>query len=227
VDRRVSWDDPVVRLDLGCSVSCSDAAYGELADVVVDPTTRRVTHLVVRPKGHDEVAILVPVDRARADAEGIALDCTVAEVGRLEPVRTSAYLRIGEFPVDDPAWDVGIEEVFAMPYYPELDVAGGMPDPDQHVTVRYDRVPKGEVELRRASEVRSADRHHVGHVEGFVVDGDHITHVVLEAGHLWGRREITIPIGAVASVETDAAVLSLSKDEVGALDAVRVHRWRR
>jgi uncharacterized protein YrrD len=219
-----------VRLDLGCPVHCSDAAYGELADVVVDPTTRRVTNLVVRPHGHREVAILVPVDRARAgEGPGITLDCTVAEVGRFEPVRKSAYLRLGEFSVDDPAWDVGIEEVFAMPYYQELDgVTGVGPDYDPHVTIRYDRVPKGDVELRRASPVRSSDEHHVGHVDGFVVDGeDHITHIVLEAGHLWGKREITIPIGAIASIESDAAVLSLTKEQVGELDAVRVHRWRR
>ena len=218
-----------MRLDLGCPVRCSDGAYGELADVVVDPTTRRVTNVVVRPHGHDQVAILVPVERAREDASGIALDCTVAEVGRFEPVRMAAYLRLGEFPVDDPAWDVGIEEVLAMPYYQELDgVTAVGPDYDTHVTVRYDRVPKGDVELRRASAVRSSDDHHVGHVDGFVVDHeDHITHLVLEAGHLWGKRDITIPIGAIASIESDAAVLSLTKDEVGELDAVRVHRWRR
>ena len=116
-----------------------------------------------------------------------------------------------------------------MPYYRELDgVTAIGPDYDTHVTVRYDRVPKGDVELRRASPVRSSDEHHVGHVDGFVVDDeDHITHVVLEAGHLWGKREITIPIGAIASIQSDVAVLSLTKDQVGELDAVRVHRWRR
>ena len=49
---------------------------------------------------------------------------------------------------------------------------------------------------------------------------------MLEHGHLWGKREVVIPIGAVARVETDAVVLTLSKDEVGALESHRVHRWR-
>ena len=36
----------------------------------------------------------------------------------------------------------------------------------------------------------------IGDVDGFVIDaGEHITHVVLERGHLWGRKEVTIPIG--------------------------------
>jgi hypothetical protein len=38
------------------------------------------------------------------------------------------------------------------------------------------------------------------------------------------KGEVAIPIGAVERVETDSVVLTLSKDEVGALDAVRVRR---
>ena len=38
-----------MRLELGGSVRCEDDLLGELADVVIDPTTKRVTHLVVEP----------------------------------------------------------------------------------------------------------------------------------------------------------------------------------
>jgi hypothetical protein len=48
---------------------------------------------------------------------------------------------------------------------------------------------------------------------------------VLERGHLWGKRDITIPIGSVTRIETDAVTVGLSKDEVGGLPAVHVHRW--
>jgi len=82
------------------------------------------------------------------------------------------------------------------------------------------------VEVRRASDVTSSDGHHLGKVDGFLVgDDDAITHFVLERGHLWGRREVTIPINAVAQVYTDAVALSLTKDEVGELPSERVHRW--
>jgi sporulation protein YlmC with PRC-barrel domain len=220
----------VVRLDLGCPVHCTDGAFGELADVVIDPTTRRVTHLVVQPQRASERTRLVPVERARAgdEADGtIVLDASAEEISRLESVREAAYLRLGEFPVEDPDWEIGVEEMLAQPYYQGLDAVGAMPiDYDDHVMWTYDRIPKGDVEIRRSSAVRSADGHHLGHVDGFIVDGeDHIGHIVLEHGHLWGKREVVIPIGAVASVETDAVVLSLSKDDVGALESHRVHRW--
>ena len=118
---------------------------------------------------------------------------------------------------------MGIQDVLAMPYY-EGGISSGYESPD--VGIVYDRVPKGEVEIRRSSGVTSGDGHHLGHVEGFLVDDEHITHLVLERGHFWGRRDVTIPIGAVSRVETDAVTVNLSKDEVGALPAVAVHRWR-
>ena len=212
-----------MRLELGGSVRCEDDLLGELADVVIDPTTKRVTHLVVQPHHDIAPARLVPIELAQdADGQEISLRCTVEEVRQLAPVREIAYLRLGEFPADDPDWDVGVQDLLAMPYYePGVDpVSYGA-----EAGIIYDRVPKGEVEVRRASAVTSADGHHLGHVDGFVVDGDQISHIVLERGHLWGRRDLTIPIGAVAKVETDAVTLSLSKDDVGALKGVSVRRW--
>lgn len=221
----------LVRLDLGSPVRCTDDAFGELADVVIDPTSRCVTHLVVQPRRPSEPARLVPIEMAsggEAADETIVLDGSIEEISQLEEVRETAYLRLGEFPVEDPDWQVGVEEILAQPYYQSFDAAGVAPIAyDDHVTWTYDRIPKGEVEIRRASPVTSSDGHQLGHVDGLMVDGrEHIGHLVLEHGHLWGKREVVIPIGAVARVETDAVVLTLSKDEVGALESHRVHRWR-
>jgi hypothetical protein len=215
-----------MRLELGTPVRCTDDTFGELADVVIDPISKRLTHLVVRPRHQEgEAPRLVPVELAEGGEEEseISLRCTVDEVNRLEPVQEFAYLRLGEFPVEDPNWDLGVQDVLALPYY-EGDPLG-LPSYNTNVGMTYDRVPKGEVEIRRSSAVTSADGHGLGEVDGFLVDGEgQITHFILERGHLWGRREVTIPIGAVATVETDAVTLSLSKDEVGALPSVRVHR---
>jgi sporulation protein YlmC with PRC-barrel domain len=47
-----------VRLELGSPVNCTDGPFGELAEIVIDPTKRRVTHLVVEPHGGE--ALVVP-----------------------------------------------------------------------------------------------------------------------------------------------------------------------
>jgi uncharacterized protein YrrD len=212
-----------MQIELGVPVRCTDGMLGELADVVIDPVKKRVTHLVVDPDQEHRDARLIPIELAKSD-EGheIALRCTVEEARRLPTVQEFAYLRLGEFGVDDPDWDVGVSQVLAMPYY-EAGYSPGNYMEDTGIV--YDRIPKGEVEIRRASAVESADGHHLGHVDGFIVDDEHITHVVLERGHLWGKREIAIPIGAVAEVVTDSVTLNLSKDEVGALGDLPLRRW--
>ena len=216
-----------MRLEIGNRVHCTDGVYGELADIVIDPLEKRVTHLVVHPEHGAGEARLVPIHLAKGrddEQHEIELECTLDKAQGFESVREAAYLRLGESPAEDPDWEVGVEDVLALPYYEGSDL-GPYPELDSGVSMYYDRVPKGEVEVRRASAVISADGHSLGEVDGFVVDADeHITHFVLERGHLWGRKEVTIPIGAVAKVESDAVHVALSKDEVGALRAVRVGR---
>jgi sporulation protein YlmC with PRC-barrel domain len=217
-----------MRLEIGNRVRCADGVYGELADIVIDPLEKRVTQLVVKPEHSEGEARLVPIQLAKSgddEQREIELECTLDEAQGFESVHEAAYLRLGESPAEDPDWDVGVEDVLAMPYYAGLDVGPYSGELDSNVTMYYDRVPKGQVEVRRASAVISADDHSLGEVDGFVVDADeHITHLVLERGHLWGRKEITIPIGAVAKVESDVVYVALSKDEVGDLPAVRVGR---
>jgi sporulation protein YlmC with PRC-barrel domain len=217
-----------VRLELGRRVrSNDDVIVGELADVIIDPVKRRLTHLVVRPRhGHGE-SHLVSIDAAVPDdtADEIVLRCSEAELHGLPNVEEFAFLRLGEAPVADPDWDVGVTNVLAYPYYESTGLVeyGAFV---QDVGAVYDRIPKGEVEIRRTSSVLSADGNYVGDVDGFLVDDEErITHFVLERGHLWGRREVTVPIGAVTKVESDSVSVGLSIDEIGALPAYKVHRW--
>ena len=212
-----------MRLQLGCPVRTSDGDVRELGDVVIDPHQRSITHLVVQPHDSPGLARLVPIDKARGgDADGsIELDWTADEIDKSDAVHTARYLRIGEKIEEDPEWGVGIEDVTSMPDYGGfgpggIDAGTGPTNFDSHVTASYDRVPKGEVEIRHGSEVTSSKGEHVGHVNGFVTDDENrITGFVLAHGHLWGKREILIEIASVARIENDEVVLSVPKDEVG------------
>ncbi|HWG09162.1 MAG TPA: hypothetical protein VN672_09155 [Solirubrobacteraceae bacterium] len=199
---------------------------GKVADVVIDPARRCVTHLVVQPR--HQVAVvgsrLVPVelvDSTEGQAE-IALRCTLADVRELEPVEGLASFP-GAYPVDDPNWDVGVSRVLSVPYYEQSGLDG--PDYPADVEMTYDRIPKDAVEIRRSSLVVSADEHQLGRVGAFILDQeDMVTHFVLKRGHLWGRRDVTIPISAVTEIATDEVTLGLTKDQVAALPAARVRR---
>jgi sporulation protein YlmC with PRC-barrel domain len=216
-----------MRLQLGDPVRSSDReVVGELADVIIRPTEQRVTHLVVKPHNGDHRPHLIPIELAVSDAgpgSEISLRCDSEEVGQLPNVEDFAYLPWGEAPVSDAEWDVGVRRMLALPYYDGGPGTYAGPF-DQNVGILYDRIPKGEVEVRRSSRVVSADGHDVGDLAGFVVDADdRLTHVVLLRGHLWRRRTVTIPISLIASVETDIVTVVLSRDGMAELPAHKVH----
>jgi sporulation protein YlmC with PRC-barrel domain len=76
--------------------------------------------------------------------------------------------------------------------------------------------------VRRGDRVHATDGE-IGHVEGLVIDprNHHVTHVLLQEGHLWGRKEVAIPISAVTGAD-DGIRVSLTKDGVRDLPPVDI-----
>jgi uncharacterized protein YrrD len=208
-----------MKLELGTSIRCTDGATRELVDVVIDSSSSRVTHLVVRPAQHAEDARLVPISFANHtetdDATEISLNCSAADLERFDPVHEFDVLRAGERRDEDPKWDVGVEDIVVSPNYAPSAFGDYVGAVDSGVTISYDRVPKGEIELRHASSVYSADGHDLGSVDGVVVDdGDRLTHLLLERGHLWWRREVALPAEMISKFESDMLTLGVTKREL-------------
>jgi sporulation protein YlmC with PRC-barrel domain len=208
---------------IGSEVSCTDGDAGELTRVVVDPVADVLTHLVVEPKGRLGLARLVPIDLVFAGEAGkpIQLGCTLAEFAHLDPAEETQFV-----PGTQGYEAYGPQQVLTWPY---STLGGAAPVPQRLLdgvseTVTYDTVPVGEVEVRRGERVHATDGE-IGHVEGLVIDpaSHHVSHVLLQEGHLWGRKEVAIPISAVTSTD-DGIRLSLSKHEIGALPPVDVNR---
>ena len=53
---------------------------------------------------------------------------------------------------------------------------------------------------------------------------DHISHLVLREGYLWGQREVTISVAEIDRIDEDAVYLKLNKRQVAALPAIPVRR---
>ena len=217
---------------IGSDVSCSDGICGEFTRVVVDPVARALTHLVVEPKHGRGQDRLVPVDLVDSAGDEIRLRCSTAEFGELENAEETRFL-----PGARGTWDYRQDQMLSWPYYGlgmggisvgGMSVGGmgigGMGMGPVPQTITRDRVPAGDVEVRRGEHVHASDGD-IGRVQGLVVDpaDHHVTHVLLEEGHLWGKKEVAIPIGAVTGVD-DGVRLSLTKDEVGALPPVELDR---
>ena len=205
---------------IGAEVSCSDGDCGKVSRVVVDPVARAVTHLVVEPKHRQGLGRLVPLDIIDATAGEVRLSCTMAAFERLDSAEETQFI-----PGSSGYAAYGPEQVLSWPYY-GLGGATGMADglgaetAGVSQTVTYDKIPLGEVGVRRGEHVHATDGA-IGRVQGLVIDprDRHVTHVLLQEGHLWGRREVAIPISAVTNVE-DGIQLSITKQDVQDLPPV-------
>jgi sporulation protein YlmC with PRC-barrel domain len=166
--------------------------------VIIDPATETVTHLVIQPKHRLGVGRLVPldlVDLTDATAGDIRLRCTVEEFGELEPAQETEL-------IDDVTAGLGLG----------LNAPMGTISPVQPIV--QDVVPLGEADVDRGDPVHALDGE-IGRVQGLLVDPhDHrVTHVLLQEGHLWGRKKVSIPASAVTGVE-NGIWLSLTKKQV-------------
>jgi len=211
----------MVHYTIGVEVTCSDGVCGDLRCVVIDPVGRVLTHLVVEPKHRQGMARLVPIDLVDATVEEIRLRCSRAEFDALEHAEEAHFLLEA-----DEQMGYGAGQAVAWPYYGLGGGMGGMGKGGMGIAntpqvVIDDRVPAGEVEVRRGDHVHATDGK-IGRVQGLVIDpkDHHVTHVLLEKGHLWGKKEIAIPIGAVKDVAADGVRLKLTRDEVRDLPSV-------
>jgi sporulation protein YlmC with PRC-barrel domain len=213
---------------IGADASCSDGACGHVSRIIVNPVAREVTHLVVDHKHRNGPARLVPVDLVDATTGQIRLRCTLAEFQALRPAQETEVV-----PDLDPS---GPQESHSPPSVnilplsaggfgipgPGADRSGpGRPEAPQEVTV--DSIPSGEVDIRRELTVCATDGE-IGQVQGLVVEpgGRYVTHVLLQEGHTWGRKEVAVPIGAVTKIGTLLIHLSLTKHQVKDLPSVDI-----
>ena len=176
--------DEETEFAMGAVANCVDGPGGKVSRVIIDPATERVTHLVIQPKYQLGVGRLVPLDLVDTTAGDIRLRCTVEEFGSLEPAQETEL-------IDDVTGGMGLGG---------LTGPGGVASPMP--VILQDVVPLGEADVERGDPVHALDGE-IGRVQGLLVDPDdhRVTHVLLEEGHLWGRRKVSIPVSAVTGVE--------------------------
>jgi hypothetical protein len=191
-------------LVIGSDTHCADnKAPGEVKSLVVDRSTRTVTHLVVEPKGRTGLARLVPLDHVDAGTGHLQLRYTEAEFMDLSAAEeTLAEILPGPGLVevipegwrgadDEPRWDGGDGPPVRG------DMAAGTADLVPQL------VPATEEEEHRGDRVHATDGDS-GELRALSVDpGTHqVTHVhVLVKEGLLRHKEVVIPAGNVSGFD--------------------------
>ncbi len=203
---------------IGAEVTGQDGALGTLYRVVINPVTTTITHLVVEPRHRLGAGHLVPVDLVvSATATEITLSAGSAAFTALDQAEDIHFVPGG---IAGP-WNYQQSQMLTLPYYPlggAMGMGMGMNTGPQPVIT--DRVPAGDVEVRRGDPVHASDGD-IGRVQGLVVNPqDHsVSHVLLDEGHLWGKKRVAIPISAVTRVD-DGVQVSLTKRAIEDLPPV-------
>jgi sporulation protein YlmC with PRC-barrel domain len=191
---------------IGAQARCTDGVCGQVTQVVINPLDETVTHVIVEPEHREGLGRLVPIGLVVANGGHVDLRLSRAEFDQLPMAEETHFL-----PGSDGYPGYTPEEMLLNPYF------GG----NTTVPITADSLPVGEVAIRRGEDVHARDGR-IGEVEGLVVDGrnHHVTHVLLKKGHLFGHKDVAIPIGSVETVDDGGVRLSVSKKEVDELPAV-------
>jgi sporulation protein YlmC with PRC-barrel domain len=199
------------RLTIGADVECTDGICGEVTRVVLDPVARAATHLLVEPKHRRGLGRLVPLDLVDSTERRVRLICTRAEFEGLE-LGEETHVLLGNSADADYGPGHAIAWTRRSSGAAGGVVASGAENVPQLVT--DDRIPSGEVAIRRDERVHARDGD-IGRVQGVVIDSAdrHVTHILLTERQLWSRRQLAVPIGAVRTVDR-GILLDITKHEV-------------
>lgn len=203
-------------LRVGAVVRGAEGEVGTVDALVIDPVRAVVTHVVVTTTT-DARRVLVPIGAVTdssphevvtsLDGPGFAACAPFDEPGYHAP---SVEWQSAELAYEPGAYYL---EPFASPL-------------EGWSLADHERVPIGEVTIRRGDEVVTADGTPVGHVDELLIDpaDGHMTHLVLREGHLLGRdHDVVVPIGGATFTEGRVR-LGLDLPAVHALERLPVHR---
>lgn len=197
-------------IPLNAKVECADGPAGQSIKVIVDPKSLQVTHFVVKEKARPHTKRLVPVDQvADTTAASVRLSCTVSELAEMQPFVVTEYRQVD------------------IPRYQDVTTVGPQQYSDVMTTpVERELVPEGELAVREGVEVEATDGP-VGRVDELLVDPEtgQITHLVMREGHMWGQKEVLLPLSVIDRTEKETVYLSLDKETVSTMLSIPA-RWR-
>jgi hypothetical protein len=213
-----------MEIPLQAQVECTDGVCGRSVYILINPVVDRVTHLVVREDSSPNTEYIVPVDVvSETIADTIQLRCSKAELEKMAPFVQTEFVK--EKMADlytgyGGGYGYGMADNYFWPYASSESTV--------YVSTDYQQIPPGELAVRRGTRVEATDGY-VGRVDEFVVNPEngHITHLVMREGHLWGQKDVIIPLSAMKAMGDtyeDAVFLNIDKHQIESLPTFPLQR---
>lgn len=212
-----------MKLSLDADVYSLDGHYGTLTHLIVNPGSSSVSHIAVK-KSQSKKHPLVKIDSVNVSVP----DCVVLDCDHRELDEMTEFIR-AEFVRADPdryfekfRMDSYMDFLGKALSFPFVNLAAGS-------VIEHDveLIPYGELSVRRGTDVLDNQGKEVGTIDEFIVTEaeDKISHFIMREDHLFGDKEVTIPLSAIEKFSEDAVQLKLSSAEILELPHIRVKRW--
>lgn len=190
-------------MHLNAHVECLDGRIGRLENIILNPKTEKVTYLVVRGNDLQNTERLVPERLVKeASHDTVFLSISKEKFEGMKNFIQEEYIpsNIMLYMAEQAGWDMGTPA---------------------SVFVEHEAVPAGGLIVHKGAKVFATDGH-AGKVDDFLVEKKtgRITHLILLEGHLWGKKDISVPINQIDRYEDGNIYLKIDKIGVEALPVI-------
>lgn len=216
--------DHSMNISVHAIVHCTDGDFGHITCLVINPINKKITHFVVSEPSLLGTQHIVPVSFITATTDNsITVNCDRATLSK-QPDFIEYEYEPGDA---DGSYYLPV----MLTAYSDMSVPG-----PGYIPLEHEQIPIGELVIRRGMDVAAVTKNKegkktghvpIGNVDSLVADPvtGNITHLTLREGHLWGKRDVTIPVSAIAKITPIEVQLKLTKDEVETLPSVPVKRF--
>ena len=190
-------------MHLNAHVECSDGKVGRLENIILNPKTERVTYLVVRGNDLQNTERLVPEKVVKeATHDTVFLSINKKKFEGMKNFIQEEYIpsNITLYMAEQAGWDMGTPAA---------------------VFVEREAVPAGGLIVHKGAKVFATDGH-AGKVDDFLVEKKtgRITHLIMLEGHLWGKKDVSIPVNQIDRYEDGNVYLTIDKSSVEDLPVI-------
>jgi uncharacterized protein YrrD len=196
---------------MNAQVKCTDDTCGTSYCVILNPIDDQITHIVVQANTFPHVKRLIPVERITTTTT----DTIQLDIDQYKFVNMPEFIQ-SDFIIPSPYG--GKEEIPTKMLLPYALIMGTM-------TEEHESIPPNELAIHRGTQVLATNGR-VGQVDEFLVEPKTgcITYLVLREGHLWGKKDVSIPVSEIDRIERDSVYLKLSKQDIANLPTLPIDR---
>jgi osmotically-inducible protein OsmY/sporulation protein YlmC with PRC-barrel domain len=207
-DRTTPSGEPALRI--GAPVFAQDGRVGHLSKVVIDPHTRRATHLIIHRGVLLDEDRVVPVELVeRATPEGIVLHLSSREVARQPLYQEERFVN------PPPGWEASSGYQASEVLFWGLPYGGVTPPilPVVEYTIRHG-IPERTTVLERHTEVRTRDEL-TGVIDHLLVDPlrQELTHLVVRFDDQ-PQQPVIVPVEWVVDLGDGYVLLKCTREDL-------------